>query len=66
MSYRGESFRRIKPKNHERVQEAVAAGALDILWSTNLVRIEPDSITCRNGGDPATLPNDYTFIIAGG
>ncbi len=66
MSYRGESFRRIKPKNHERVEQAVAAGALDILWNTNLVRIEPDSITCRNGGDPATLPNDYTFIFAGG
>ena len=66
MSYRGESFRRIKPKNHERVEAAVAAGALDILWNTNLVRIEPDSITCRNGGDPATLPNDYTFIFAGG
>ncbi len=61
-----ESFRRIKPKNHERVEQAVAAGALDILWNTNLVRIEPDSITCRNGGDPATLPNDYTFIFAGG
>jgi len=66
MSYRGESFRRIKPKNHRRVEEAVAAGGLDILWNTNLVRIESDSITYRNGGHPETLPNDYTFIFAGG
>ena len=66
MSYRGESFRRIKPKNHQRVEEVVSAGGLDILWSTNLVRIESDSITYRNGGPPETLPNDYTFIFAGG
>lgn len=66
MSYRGESFRRIKPKNHQRVEEAVSAGGLDILWNTNLVCIEPDSITYRNGGPRETLPNDYTFIFAGG
>jgi thioredoxin reductase (NADPH) len=66
MSYRGESFRRIKPKNHQRVEEAVAAGSLDILWKTNLLRIDLDSVTYRNGGAPETLPNDYTFIFAGG
>ena len=66
MSYRGESFRRIKPKNHERVEAAVTSGGLDIMWNTNLVSIEPDSITYRNGGPTETLPNDYTFIFAGG
>jgi thioredoxin reductase/NAD-dependent dihydropyrimidine dehydrogenase PreA subunit len=66
MSYRGESFRRIKPTNHERVEAAVAAGGLQILWHTNLVRIDPDTVTYRNGGAAARLPNDYTFIFAGG
>ena len=66
MSYRGASFRRIKPKNHERVEAAVSAGRLDILWSTRLLRIEPDAVTYRNGGAPETLRNDYTFIFAGG
>jgi len=66
MSYRGGTFRRIKPKNHQRVEEAVAAGGLDILWNTNLMRIDPDSVTIRNGGPPETVPNDYTFIFAGG
>jgi thioredoxin reductase (NADPH) len=66
MSYRGESFRRIKPTNHERVEAAVASGGLGILWNTNLVRIDPDSVTYRNGGSPETLSNDYTFIFAGG
>ena len=66
MSYRGGSFRRIKPKNHQRVEAAVASGELSILWNTNLVRIEPNCVTYRNGGPPETLPNDYTFIFAGG
>lgn len=66
LSYRGESFRRIKPKNHHRMEEAVAGGALDVLWSTNLLRIDRESVTYRNGGAPETLPNDYTFIFAGG
>jgi thioredoxin reductase/ferredoxin len=66
LSYRGATFRRIKPKNHERVEQAIAAGRLDVLWGTNLMRIDPDSVTYRNGGAPQTLPNDYTFIFAGG
>jgi thioredoxin reductase len=49
-----------------RLEEAVSAGGLDILWNTNLLRIDPDSVTYRNGGPPETLPNDYTFIFAGG
>ena len=66
ISYRGDGFRRVKPKNHERVEAALAAGSLEILWSTNLVRIEPDAITIREGGGEVTLPNDYAFVFAGG
>jgi len=66
ISYRGDGFRRVKPKNHERVEAALAAGSLEILWSTNLVRVEPDAVVIRNGGDEVTLPNDYAFVFAGG
>jgi thioredoxin reductase len=66
ISYRGEGFRRVKPKNHERVEAALAAGSLEILWNTNLVRIDRDSFTYRNGGGEITLANDYAFIFAGG
>ena len=51
MSYRGQGFRRIKPKNHERVEAAVSAGGLDILWNTNLLQHRVRTpITYRNGG----------------
>jgi thioredoxin reductase/ferredoxin len=66
ISYRGDGFRRIKPKNHERVQAAVDGGRLEILWNTHLVRIEPDSVVYRHGAEQVRLPTDYTFIFAGG
>ena len=66
ISYRGDGFRRVKPKNHERVEAALASGSLEILWSTNLVRVEPDAVVIRNGGGETTLANDYAFIFAGG
>jgi len=66
ISYRGEGFRRVKPKNQERVEAARTSGRLEILWNTNLVRIEPEAVVYRNGGGDVTLPNDYAFIFAGG
>ena len=66
LSYRGDGFRRVKPKNHERVEAALSDGSLEILWNTNLVRIDRDSFTYRNGSGEITLPNDYAFIFAGG
>lgn len=66
MSYRGERFRRIKPQNHERVEAALAAGRLEVLWNTTLARIGPDVVEIRNGGEPVTLANDHVFIFAGG
>ena len=48
------------------MEAALAAGSLEILWNTNLVRIDGDSFTYRNGGGEITLANDYAFIFAGG
>lgn len=69
ISYRGTSFRRIKPANRERVETAMDAGLVDVLWSTNLQQITPTSVTLSNGEPESavrTLVNDYTFIFAGG
>ena len=48
------------------VEAARSSGRrIEVLWSTNLVRIEPDRVVYQNGA-AHTLPNDYLFIFAGG
>lgn len=66
MSYRKEAFSRIKPKNLERINEAIDRGKVEVLWSTNLVEIKPDSVLYRNGGGTERLRNDVVAIFAGG
>lgn len=67
LSYRGESFGRIKPKNSERIQEAARAGRIDILFSSTVARIEESTVwLALNGGQDISLPNDLVYIFAGG
>jgi len=67
VAYRKDRFSRIKPANHDRIDRALAEGAVKVLWSTQLSRIEPGKVSCIDAnGSTAELPNDYTFIFAGG
>ena len=69
ISYRRDSFSRIKPANRERVKVAIDAGRLEVFWSTNLQEISPASVTLSNGSPDTVarrIENDYTFIFAGG
>ncbi|MCX6287226.1 MAG: NAD(P)-binding domain-containing protein [Bacteroidetes bacterium] len=69
LSYRGEAFSRIKPKNKERIEEAVEQRLVDVRLNTNLVVIEKDEVTLASGGEGgenARLKNDLVYIFAGG
>lgn len=67
LSYRKDKLSRIKPKNHERIEAAIAAGRVEPLWETNLTRIEPDTVTYTDAsGDEQTLASDDVFIFIGG
>lgn len=67
ISYRRDKFGRIKPGNRDRVTEAIERGLLEVHWSTNVARIEPDKVWL-NGGDSGefSLENDQVFVFAGG
>jgi thioredoxin reductase/NAD-dependent dihydropyrimidine dehydrogenase PreA subunit len=65
ISYRGEQFSRIKPGNLTRIEEAIAQKRVQVLWKTTVVKIDPQSVTYRNG-TAETLPNDVVAIFAGG
>ena len=67
LSYRKETFSRLKPLNAERIEQAIETGKVRFLSKTNLTAITPGAVTYRNGTDAEhTLENDYVFIFAGG
>jgi thioredoxin reductase (NADPH) len=68
LSYRSESFNRIKPLNSMALNKAVADGKLELLLSSNVVSIDDTSVVLSVGsaGEIRTLPNDLVYIFAGG
>ena len=67
LSYRGEAFNRIKPKNSEKINRAFEEKKLEIIYNSNVANIEPDSVTLSLSGEESkTLTNDLVYIFAGG
>ena len=67
VSYRGSHLSRIKLQNQARLDQAVANGRIDILWSTTVVEIRPASVLFRDSeGLVHELPNDFVFVMIGG
>ena len=68
LSYRNETFSRIKTRNSEKIKEAMAAGKVDVLFNTNPMWINKDSVvlSTNNEGEELYLENDLVYIFAGG
>jgi thioredoxin reductase len=66
LSYRGDVFGRVKPKNRSRLDEAQASGRVRVMLNSNVKRITPHSVTLDEAGEPVELPNDAVIISAGG
>jgi thioredoxin reductase/NAD-dependent dihydropyrimidine dehydrogenase PreA subunit len=66
LAYRGDAFGRVKPRNRERIDEAVRERRIDVLLRTVVRRIAPDSVELDVEGVGRTLPNDSVIVQAGG
>lgn len=69
LSYRGDSFGRIKPKNKDKIEGAIKAGLVDVRLNTNLVSIEKEEVVLSSGadgGEKERIKNDLVYIFAGG
>lgn len=74
LSYRKESFFRLKPRNEQRIAAAAATGRVRVLFRSAVEAIEPTSVRltvaddAAEGGSERTiaLANHHVFVFAGG
>ena len=66
LSYRKESFGRIKKKNQKKIDAACDNGQVVMAWKTNVTRIDDDAVTLKGDDGERQVPNDYVLVFAGG
>ncbi|MCT8340913.1 NAD(P)-binding domain-containing protein [Flavobacteriaceae bacterium TK19130] len=68
LSYRKDKFSRLKPKNKEKIKLASENDEIKIIYSSDCVAINEDSVLLKVEGEEDTrqLKNDRVYIFAGG
>ena len=68
LSYRSDKFSRLKPKNTVKINAAIKSGLIDMKFSSNVVSIEPESVSYKeyDSEEVLKLENDLVYIFAGG
>jgi thioredoxin reductase (NADPH) len=66
LSYRKESFTRIKERNSQRISECIRTGKISVLFNSVPLEFKSDSIVLDVQGQRQALPNDFVWIFAGG
>lgn len=68
LSYRGDSFSRIKPKNHQKIENASRSGKVKVILESQVSEIFDNSVMLKvkNSDDPLVIENDLVYIFAGG
>ena len=66
ISYRGETFGRIKDRNREKLDRAVAEGRIRLLLRSEVREIRTDVVVLDRLGDTTILPNDFVVVRIGG
>jgi len=68
LSYRGESFSRIKPKNSERLEAILSrkTPSLKVIFNSTVKEVGEKDLKLMIGTELTTIPNDYVYVFAGG
>jgi thioredoxin reductase len=68
LSYRKDAFARLKQKNRERIQAAEQKGQIDIIYSSNVSKIEEEKVflSVDGEGNRRELKNDLVYVFIGG
>lgn len=67
LSYRGDSFNRIKPKNLEKINSAIAENKISVIFNSLVLEIKDRSVLIKlKSNEIAEIKNDIVYIFAGG
>lgn len=66
LSYRGKAFDRVKPKNRQRLEDAVGENSLALRLESTVSRITPDKVYLSQCGESIELENEAIIVCAGG
>jgi thioredoxin reductase len=66
LSYRQESFTRLKNRNQQRMEESIQKGKVTVLFNSNPVEFTEKTVILDVGGKTREIPNDFVWIFAGG
>ena len=66
LSYRGNAFNRVKPKNRTRMDEALASETLRLYLGSTVEAISENEVELKIAGHALTIPNDAVIVCAGG
>lgn len=66
LSYRRESFTRIKQRNENAIGEAIRRNQITVLFNSTVREILPDVVLLESGDGMKTVNNDVVFVFAGG
>ena len=58
----------MKPKNKEKIKQAIEENSIQVIYNSNLVSIKENSVLLKVNGDELTreIDNDLVYIFAGG
>ena len=67
LSYRKATFTRLKQRNEERIRAAIESGAVEVLWQSEVLRIDEGAVTLRVAErEERVIANDDVFVLTGG
>jgi thioredoxin reductase (NADPH) len=66
LSYRKEAFSRIKERNAKRIEESMRSGKVRVVFNSIPVEFTESSVILEVDGAMQEIPNDFTWIFAGG
>lgn len=66
LSYRKESFSRIKDRNAKRLAECVSSGKVHVVFNSQPVEFRDNTVVLEVNGEQLEITNDFVWIFAGG